>query len=88
MDDTGVGKTTTIKHVLKILIDAEPNGDTYMSSRLKALDAQQIIQANFCKGRGNTKFTEVANDVELIIDNLFPKNFKDIIAKNYVILNL
>ncbi len=65
------------------LTDAEPNGDTYMSSRLKALDAQQIIQANFRKGHGNTKFIEVANDVELIIDNLFPKDFNDIIAKNY-----
>jgi DNA-binding transcriptional regulator GbsR (MarR family) len=65
------------------LTGAEPNGDTYMSSRLKALDAQQIIQANFRKGHGNTKFIEVANDVELIIDNLFPQDFNNIIAKNY-----
>ena len=65
------------------LTGAEPNGDTYMSSRLKALDAQQIIQANFRKGHGNTKFIEVANDVELIIDNLFPQDFNNMIVKNY-----
>ncbi len=65
------------------LMDAEPNGDIYMSSRLKALDAQQIIQANFRKGYGNTKFIEVASDVELIIDNLFPQDFNNIIAQNY-----
>jgi len=65
------------------LTDAEPNGDTYMSSRLKALDAQQIIQANFRKGHGNTKFIEVASDVELIIDNLFPQDFNNMIANNY-----
>ena len=70
-------------HKICYLMGAELNGDTYMSSRLKALDAQQIIQANFCKGHGNTKFIKVANDIELIIDNLFPQDFNNIIAKNY-----
>lgn len=74
------------------LTGAEPNGNTYVSSRIKSLDALQVIRAEILKGHRNTKYIEVSNDVELIIHNLFPQDFNDIINKNYcdieaVILN-
>ena len=65
------------------IIDQHPNGDTYVSGRIKALDNEQILHAEFVKGRGNTKYITVANDVEAVIYTLFTEADLKRIEDNY-----
>lgn len=65
------------------MIDQRPNGDTYVSGRIKALDNEQILHAEFIKGRGNTKYITVANDVETVIYTLFTEADLKKIEDNY-----
>jgi archaeal cell division control protein 6 len=65
------------------IISQRPNGDTYVSGRIKALDNEQILHAEFVKGRGNTRYMTVANDVEAVIYTLFTKADLQRIEDNY-----
>lgn len=65
------------------ILGQRPNGDTYVSGRIKALDNEQIIHADFIKGRGNTKYITVANDVESVIYTLFTEADLKRIEDNY-----
>lgn len=65
------------------LVEHKSNRDTYMSSRLKALDNEQIIHADFIPGYGNTKYITVADDVAEVIETLFTDMELQKISDNY-----
>ena len=65
------------------LVGQKHNGDTYMSSRIKALDNEQMIHAEFIAGRGNTRYITVADDVEAVIYTLFTDADLQKIEDNY-----
>lgn len=65
------------------LVGEGANGETHMSSRITALDNKQLIHADYIKGRGNTRFVRVADDVDAVIETLLDPDIMEKLNNSY-----
>ena len=61
----------------------KPNGMTHLSSRITALADKCIVDTETVKCRGNTRHIKLTDDVETVVEDLFPPDDLQKIRDNY-----
>lgn len=65
------------------LLGQKPNGGTYVATRVTALSARQLINAEYYEGRGNIRYITVPEDIRVVVENLFQIQDIDTVKANY-----
>jgi cell division control protein 6 len=65
------------------LLGQKPNGGTYVATRVTALSARQLINAEYYEGRGNIRYITVPDDIRSVVESLFQIQDIETIRNNY-----
>ena len=80
---THTGVVLSVYQDICRILDLNANHSIYMSSRIKALNDQNYIEAKVVRGFGNTKFITLIEDVECIIHEIISESNLKTIENSY-----